>query len=96
MASSVARATQLGIAAAQDQLLGLGEELDLANAAATELDVVAGNRDGAMAGMGMDLALDRMDVLDRGVIEIAAPDEGRDGFEESLARCADRRRRGAP
>ena len=32
-------------AAAEDQLLGLGEELDLADAAAPELDVVAGHRD---------------------------------------------------
>ncbi len=42
-------------AAAPDQLLGLGEELHLADAAASELDVVAGDRD-------MAVALDRIDL----------------------------------
>ena len=32
---------QRGVAAAEDELLGLGEELDLADAAAAQLDVVA-------------------------------------------------------
>ena len=50
--SSVPAAAQLGIAAAGDQLLGLDEELDLADAAAAELDVVAGDRDLAVAADG--------------------------------------------
>ena len=76
---------QRRIAPAQNQLLGLHEELDLADAAAPELDVVAGDRDLAMADMGVDLPLDRMDVLDGREIEIAPPDERRDGSEESRA-----------
>ena len=66
------------MAPAQDQLLGLGEEFDLADAAAPQLDIVAGDRDLAMADMGMNLALDGMNVLDGGEIQIAPPDEGRD------------------
>ena len=94
--SSVARGRKRRIAAAEDQLLGLGEEFDLADAAAAELDVVACDRDRAVAAMGVDLALDRMDVLDRGVVEIAPPDEGLDRFEETRAGRPDRRRRRAP
>ena len=84
------------MAPAQDQLLGLGEEFDLADAAAAQLDVVARDRDLAMAAMGMDLALDGMDVLDGGEIQIAPPDEGLDGRQEVARRFADRRRRRAP
>ena len=73
-----AAAAQLRIAAAGDQLLGLDEELDLADAAAAELDVVAGDRDLLVAAMIVDLALDRMDVGDRRVVEIFAPDVGRE------------------
>ena len=58
-------AAQFREAAAGDQLLRLDEELDLADAAAPELDVVALDRDLAMALVRMDLALDRMDVGDR-------------------------------
>ena len=76
-ASQVPARAQLGQAAAPDQLLGLGEELDLADAAAAELDVVAGDRDRAAAAMRVDLALDRMDVLDRGEVEMLAPEERR-------------------
>ena len=43
--ASVCAAAQLRLAAAGDQLLRLHEELDLADAAAAELDVVAGDRD---------------------------------------------------
>ncbi len=66
---------QFGHASAPDQLLRLGEELDLANAAAPELDVVSRDSDAAAAAMGVDLALDRMDVLDRREIEMLAPQE---------------------
>ncbi len=65
------------MAAAGDQLLGLHEELDLADAAAPELDVVALDRDLVVAAVGVDLPLHRLDVGDRGVVEIFAPDEGR-------------------
>ena len=67
-----------GFAAAGDQLLGLDEELDLADAAAAELDVVAGDGDLLVAAMGVDLALDRVDVGDGREVEILAPDEGRE------------------
>ena len=70
------RRAQLRLASAPDQLLGLGEELDLADAAAAQLDIVTGDGDLAMALDRLDLALDGMDVLDGGEIEILAPDEG--------------------
>jgi hypothetical protein len=72
--------------AAGNQLLGLDEELDLANAAAPEFDIVALDRNVAKAAMGMDLALDRMNVGNGGEIEIFAEDEGHQVLEEPLAR----------
>ena len=60
---------------APDQLLSLGEELDLTDPAAAGLDVVPLHRDSAAAAVRVDLALDRVDVLDRGEIEVLAPDE---------------------
>ena len=80
-----ARAAHLRPAPAEDQLLRLDEELDLANAAAPELDVVAGHDDAVVAAHGVDLALHRVDVGDRGIVEIFAPDEGREVGEEALA-----------
>src|SRR6185437_11504334 len=68
--------TQLRLASAPNELLRLREEFDLANTAAAELDVVAGDGDAPAAAVSVDLALDRMDVLDRGEIEILAPEEG--------------------
>ena len=79
-------AAQLVMAAAGDELLGLHEKLDLADAAAAELDVVALDRDLAMAAIGMDLPLHRVHVGDRRVIEIFAPDEGRQIAQQLLAR----------
>src|SRR3546814_9373057 len=73
------------VAAAPDELLRLGEELDLADAAAAELQVVARHRDAAAAAVRVDLALDRMDVADRLEIQAAAPDEGPEMGEESFA-----------
>ena len=72
-----ARAAQVRPLAAEDQLLRLDEKLDFANAAATELDVMARHDDLGMAAHGMDLALHRVNVGDRGVVEIFAPDERR-------------------
>jgi hypothetical protein len=84
------RAAQARIAAAVDQLLGLGEELDLADAAAAELDVVARQGDLGAALVGVDLALDGVDVLDRPKVQVLAPDEGGELAQEGLARrrCA--------
>ena len=89
-------AAQFGMPAAGDELLGLHEELDLADAAAAELDVVALDRDVLMAAIGVDLALDRLDVGDRGVVEIFPPDERRELLQGSLRRPRCRRRRRAP
>src|ERR1700687_3008237 len=69
------RIPQSWVTPAQDELLCLREELDLANASAAELDVVARNRDPRMPGLGMNLALDGMDVLDRGKLQMLAQDE---------------------
>ncbi len=69
---------QLRMPAAGDELLGLHEELDLADAAAAELDVVPLDRDLVVPAIGMDLALHRVDVGDRGEVEILAPDERRE------------------
>ena len=73
------------MAAAGDELLGLHEELDLADAAAAELDVVAFDRDLAMAAIGVDLPLHVVDVGDGGEVEILAPDEGRQFAQQLLA-----------
>ncbi len=79
-----ARSPHLRPAAAEDELLGLDEELDFADAAAPELDVVAGHRDALVTLDGVDLALHRVDVGDRRVVEILAPDEGREIGEKTL------------
>ncbi len=77
---------QAGIASPGYQLLGLGEEFDFADAAAPDLQIVPGNGDFFMPVMGIDLAFDRMDVLDGGKVEIFPPDEGSEIIEKSLAR----------
>ena len=77
---------QVGIAAAQYQLLGLHKEFDLANAATAELDVVTGDRDLAVAFMGVNLPLDRMNIFDCREIEILAPDEGLHRLQKTLPR----------
>ena len=73
------------VASAPNQLLGLGEELDLANAAGAELDVVAVDGNLAAAFVGMDLALDGMDILDGGKVEMLAPHEGPQRTQEGSA-----------
>ena len=93
---SVSRSRKCGIAAARDQLLGLREKFDLADAAAAELDVVAFDRDLAMAAIGVDLPLHGVHVGDRGEVEIFAPDERRKLVEHAPRRPRYRRRRRAP
>ena len=78
-------AAQIDIAAAGDELLRLHEELDLADAATAQLDVVAGDGDLAMPLVGVNLPLDRMDVADGGVIQILAPDIGLELGQKVLA-----------
>ncbi len=82
--------------AAGDQLLGLREELDLADAAAPDLDVVALDRDLALAAIGLHLPLHVVDVGERGEVEMLAPDERRELGDQRLAGLAGRRRRAAP
>src|SRR6185312_13914247 len=86
---------QFGHASAPDQLLGLREKFDFADTAASEFHVVARDRDLAAAAMRVDLALDRMNILDRGEIETAPPEIGPQLGQEGAARLAvagDRRR----
>src|SRR5690242_1123300 len=70
------RDPQLRNPPAPDQLLGLGEKLDLPNASAARLDVVPFHRDPSTAAMRIDLALYRMDVLDGREVEVFTPDKG--------------------
>ena len=77
---------QFGKPPAGDQLLGLHEELDLADAAATEFHVVTLHRDLAVPLVRVDLALDRMHVGDCRIVQIFAPDIGLQLPQEGLAR----------
>ena len=76
---------QIRLSPAGDELLRLHEELDLADAAAAELDVVAGDRDVAEAAIGVDLPLHGVDVGDRREVEVLAPDERRELVEQLVA-----------
>ena len=82
--------------AAGNQLLGLREKLDLADAAAPDLDVVAFDRDLALAAKGLHLPLHVVNVGKRCEIQMLAPDERRDVGDQCLAGPDDRRRRAAP
>ena len=64
------------VAPAGNELLGLHEELDLANAAAADFDVMPLDGDFAVAAVDVNLLLHRVHVGDRGEIEIFSPDEG--------------------
>ncbi len=82
-----ARGAQGGIAAAHDELAGLGEELDLADAALAELDVVAGDLERSGQALVLADALAHVvGVLDGGEVEVPAPDEGPQVLEKGLAR----------
>ena len=92
---------EVGVAAADDELAGLGEELDLADAAAAELDVVAGDGERAPertgeALVGADAQPHVVGVLDRPEVHVLAPDEGAEAVEEGPAGGESRRRRGGP
>ncbi len=80
-----ARPAHLQTAAAENELLRLDEKLDLADAASPELDVVAGYDDLLVAAHGVDLALHGVDVGDRRIVEILAPDERREVGEKTIA-----------
>ena len=71
------RGAQFRLPAAGNELLGLCEEFDFTDAAATDFDVVAGDADRAEAAKGMDLSFHSMNVGDGGEVEVFTPDEGR-------------------
>ena len=71
-----AAVAQYIVAPAGNELLGLHEELDLANTAAADLDVMPLDCDFAVAAVDVNLLLHRMHVGDRREIQIFAPDEG--------------------
>ena len=91
-----ARPAHLRPPAAENELLCLDEEFDLADAAAAELHVVARHDDAVVTAHGVDLPLHRVDVGDGGVVEIFAPDEGRKLAQENVARARGRPRPAAP
>jgi hypothetical protein len=68
-----------------NQLLGLREEFDLADAAAAHFDVMPLNRDIALTTIGLHLPLHIVDVGKRGEIQMFAPDERRDFGKQRLA-----------
>src|SRR6516162_1260927 len=72
-----AAVAQFRVPSAGDQLLGLDKEFDLANTTPSELYVVAFDGDLAMTSIGMDLPLHFMNIGNRGIIEIFAPDKWR-------------------
>jgi hypothetical protein len=83
---------QGGVSAAPDELQGLDQELDLADAALAELHVVAGDDGHLRRGAGergflvlVDAALHGVDVGHGGEIQVPAPDEGADRLEEGGA-----------
>ena len=76
---------QFGMPAAGDQLLGLREKLDFADAAAADLDIVALDRDLALAAKGLHLPLHVVHVGKGREIQMLAPDEGRDFRNQRLA-----------
>ena len=87
---------QFGHAAAPDKLLGLGKEFDLTNTATTNLDIVPFDRDPTAAAIGVDLALDRVNVLDRGKVEVLAPDERAEARAATARPRRDHRQPDAP
>ena len=71
--------------AAGDELLGLREKLNVAYAAAPKLDVMASDRNGAVALMGVHPPLHGVNVGDRREVEILAPDKGCELAQKLLA-----------
>ena len=87
-----ARRSKGGVAPPQDQLLGLGEEFDLTNAAAPQFQIGARRGQALVHLVGMNLALDGVDVGYGRIIKIAPPDKGLQLGQKSLARRAIARR----
>ena len=70
---------------AMDQLVDLGEELDLPDPPASPLQIIAGAEDLALRVMITDPTGNFDDLTDRPEIQAASPDEGADRIEEALA-----------
>jgi hypothetical protein len=85
---------QGGVAAARDELARLGEELDLADAARGELEVAAFQCAAVQALVLADAQAHVVRLLDGGIVEVFAPDEGRERAQEALP-CRDIARAGA-
>ena len=78
---------QGGIAPSGDELAGLGEELDLADAALTEFHVMPLDRQPPIQPtVFADAQAHVMGVLDRCEIQMLAPDKGGERFKEPIAR----------
>src|SRR5690606_13134392 len=71
---------------ASDQLLRLREELDLADPAASDFNVMAFDRDLALPAKGLHLPLHVVNFGKGREIEMLAPDKGRYLCEHGLAR----------
>ena len=76
---------QFGMPSTRNQLLGLCEEFDFANAATADLDVMAFNGDFVLAAEGLHLPLHVMHVGKRREVQMLAPHERGDFGEQSLA-----------
>ncbi len=76
---------QRRLAAAMDELVDLGEELDLADAAPPPFQVIAGAERLGLRIMIADAAADVADLADRAIVERAAPHERTDRVEETAA-----------
>ena len=78
-------APQAAVAAPEGELVHVHEELDLADAAPPQLDVVAGGGHGSVAVEVVDLLAHGADLVDRGEVEPLVPDERRQPLQEGLA-----------
>src|SRR5215469_3235965 len=72
--------------ATPNQLLGLCEKFDFPDPAAAGLNIMAFNGDSPAPQMRVDLALDRVDVLDRREIEVFSPEKGSELLQKAPPR----------
>ena len=79
-------AAQFRVATAQDQLLGLDEELDLPDPAPAKLQIDPFGRDTLIDLVDVNLALDGVDVSNGRKVQVLAPDIGREFVQERLPR----------
>ena len=78
---------QIGVTPARDQLPCLGEEFDLADTALTQLQIVPGHLDRtAQPLVGANAQPHVMGILNRGEIQMLAPDKGGQRLQKPLAR----------